>query len=59
MLETMTLNPIPSSAEVADVTNAILDGADCICLAGETGTGLFPLESITTCDRIILEAEMH
>jgi pyruvate kinase len=57
MLETMTLNPVPSSAEVADVTNAILDGADCICLSGETGTGRFPLAAVTTCDRIISEAE--
>jgi pyruvate kinase len=58
MLETMTRHPAPSSAEVADVTNAILDGADGICLSSETGIGHFPVITVETANRIILEAEL-
>ncbi len=59
MLASMIDNNRPTRAEVADITNAILDGTDAIMLSGETAIGKFPIESLSMMNRIARATENH
>jgi len=57
MMETMITSQVPTRAEVNDVANSIMDGADAVMLSGETAMGDFPIEVIQQMRRIIESVE--
>ncbi len=57
ILDSMTERPVPTRAEVSDIANAILDGADGLMVTGETAMGVYPQEVIKVLSRVIEETE--
>jgi pyruvate kinase len=57
MMETMISSLTPTRAEVNDVANSVMDGADAVMLSGETSVGKYPVEVIRTMASICRSVE--
>jgi pyruvate kinase len=57
MLESMIENRRPTRAEATDVSNAILDGTDCVMLSGESAMGRYPVDSVAMLSKIAATVE--
>src|SRR5262249_34617205 len=57
MLESMILAPVPTRAEVSDISNAVFEQVDCIMLSAETTIGHYALECIEVMKKISFEIE--
>jgi pyruvate kinase len=57
MMDSMIENPNPTRAEITDVANAVIDGADAVMLSGETSVGKYPVRVIEVMERILSNIE--
>lgn len=57
MLESMISAPVPTRAEVSDVSIAVFEGADAIMLSAESAAGDYPVEAVETMNKIAVQVE--
>ena len=57
ILDSMIKMPVPTRAEVSDIANSILDGADGLLVTGETAMGDYPVEVVSVLSKVIHQTE--
>ncbi len=59
MLKSMVDNPMPTRAEVSDISHAVYDGTDAVMLSEETTIGKYPVKTVKTQAKIVMYAEQY
>jgi len=57
MMDSMIENPIPTRAEVSDVSNAVIDHTDAVMLSGESANGKYPAKTVAMMNKIVTDTE--